>query len=225
MGRSAVIGILALIGCGVFSTTSSAEQLQISVQAPDGSAVEDLVVYAEPLQSGLVSDRETPPLQINQKNKTFAPYVSVIQRNSAVNFVNQDDITHHIYSVSGNNRFSFKIAAGETGQIIAGAGNSAGAEAVAMGCNIHDWMSGYLLVLDTPYYAKTDSQGRVALDIEQPGDYRVNVWHPQIQTPDHRMKMDVSLAGEVAFNMQLNQPLAPIPEQAGEEEFEFLEQY
>ncbi len=216
---------VAVFSSTVLSTAVVAEQLTVSVTAAQGKALADMVVFAEPLDGPAPASQLTAPLLIAQKGKAFAPYISVIQRDAPVRFVNQDGITHHIYSISANNRFSFRIAAGKSQQIIAGAGEKDELATVAMGCNIHDWMSGYMLVLDTPYYAKTDNQGQVTLTVAQPGRYRLNIWHPQLQTPDHRMRQELSVTGKMNISFQLADPLAALPEQTGEDDFEFLEDY
>jgi len=219
-------GIFAgLFGGVALVTHVAAEQLTVTVTGPQGAGQPDMVVFAEPLDQPVPDSQVTEPLLIAQQGKAFVPYISVIQRDAPVRFVNQDGITHHIYSISDNNRFSFRIAAGKSQQIIAGAGERDGLAAVAMGCNIHDWMSGYMLVLDTPYYAKTDGQGQVILTVADAGRYRVNIWHPQLQTPDHRMRQELSVTGDMNLSLQLADPLAALPEQAGEDDFEFLEDY
>ncbi len=51
---------------------------------------------------------------------------------------------------------------------------------VLLGCNIHDWMIGYIYVTDAPYFGKTTGQGHVELTGLRPGAYRVRVWHPRL---------------------------------------------
>ena len=50
---------------------------------------------------------------------------------------------------------------------------------VTLGCNIHDWMIGYVLVVSTPHFAKTDASGRVHLRDLPAGSYAVQAWYPQ----------------------------------------------
>jgi plastocyanin len=144
-----------------------------------------MVVYIEPL-AGQVAPQTQAEISIGQRDKSFTPYISVIQRHQKVSFVNHDDITHHIYSVDSDNKFDFKIKAGmaNTEQDF-----EKSAE-IAMGCNIHDWMSGYLLVLDTPYFAKTDSSGIAKVSLAQKGLYKVVIWHPQLSAENNRMEQE-----------------------------------
>ena len=51
---------------------------------------------------------------------------------------------------------------------------------VTIGCNIHDWMIGYIYVADSPYVGTTGRKGRVKLADVPPGSYAVRAWHPRM---------------------------------------------
>ncbi|MFD2164683.1 hypothetical protein ACFSJY_00260 [Thalassotalea euphylliae] len=190
----------------------------------DGQPVENMVVYITP-KSGIAElPANEQALVIDQKDKKFAPYLTVMQRGQRIQFTNHDDITHHIYSVSGKNRFEFKLKAG-TNKVTAPMHE---AEEVAMGCNIHDWMSGYALVVDTPYFGKTDEAGQVTFDIVSSGMHEVTVWHPQLSTNNNRQTTEVSIDNQstrALYQIALTATLKPIPKQENQDEFEFLEEY
>ncbi|MEO7917333.1 MAG: methylamine utilization protein, partial [Dokdonella sp.] len=46
--------------------------------------------------------------------------------------------------------------------------------------NIHDWMLGFIVVLDTPYFAKSDDDGRMRIANVPDGDYLLDIWHPRL---------------------------------------------
>jgi hypothetical protein len=179
-----------------------------------------MVVYLEPLD-GQKLEQSSEEVVIGQFGKSFSPYISVSQVNSKVNFVNQDDITHHIYSAGSDNKFSFKIRAGKT--------NSTtpfdNASEVAMGCNIHDWMSGYLLVVNTPYFGKTDKDGQVSFAIDEQGKYKVVVWHPQMQEDNNRLINEEIITTNSIFTYKLKKEMSEIPIQKSEDDFDFLSDY
>jgi hypothetical protein len=62
---------------------------------------------------------------------------------------------------------------------------------VAVGCNIHDWMEAYVLVVDSPYFAKTGEDGKALLRQLPPGEYRLRVWHPnqKAETPRRAIRI------------------------------------
>ena len=199
-----------------------AAELSVTILDVKGNPLSDMVVYAEP-KSGI---KDLKPninqLTIDQKGKKFTPYATVMQKGQKIQFSNKDDITHHIYSVSGQNRFDFKLQAGQkvmTQQIKS-------SEEIAMGCNIHDWMSGFVLTVDTPYFGKTNTAGIVTLTVNKLEPYTVNVWHPQLDTKNHTQSLGFELnASNNQVTIKLKKPLLPIPEQVGQDEFDFLEEY
>ena len=66
--------------------------------------------------------------------------------------------------------------------------------AAVLGCNIHDWMLGYILVVDTPWFTKTDDEGRAVLDDLPAGRYRLVAWHPRVTDPDPSLQREARLA-------------------------------
>jgi len=208
--------------CSVITnaTTNNGYCVQINVQSKSKQTLADMVVYLEPM-SGQILPISTETLVINQHNKSFSPYLSVIQANQVTRFTNQDDITHHIYSVSQGNKFSFKIRAGQSNDDMTFDHSSE----IAMGCNIHDWMSGYLLVVDTPYFAKSNASGIASFNHVKPGKYRVIVWHPQMQASKNRLMVDKQINENSVFSVNLIAELEKLPRQESDDDFDFLSDY
>lgn len=194
--------------------------IEVFVKNQAEQELTDMVVYLEPID-GQILKKSVKEVVIGQSGKSFSPYISVSQVNSKVNFINKDDITHHIYSAGSDNKFSFKIRAGKTNSAI----QFEHVSEVAMGCNIHDWMSGYLLVVDTPYFDKTDEYGRVSFNIEKLGGYKIVVWHPQMQTENNRMTIEKKLTKHDTLTFVLQNELKSIPIQESNDDFDFLSDY
>ena len=197
-----------------------AQQIQIEVVDPKQKPVADVVAYIVPLDQQDLPTTDNI-IEIGQFDKSFAPYISVMQKGNTVKFSNRDDITHHIYSPLGANKFSFKIKAGQhhTKTDFDQAG------VVTMGCNIHDWMSGHLLILDTPYFAKTDKKGAATIDILQQGKYQLTIWHPQLKEPENRLSLIFNSKEKQKLQLALTQAMNNIPEQSNEDDFDFLSDY
>lgn len=201
---------------------ASSNELSVQVLDSKGQALEDVVVYARPINGEVKFESNKPPLLIDQHDKKFSPYIVVMQKGQQINFSNRDDITHHIYSVSGDNRFDFKIKAGAE-KLTA---PMESVEEIAMGCNIHDWMSGYALVVDTPYYGKTDELGKINLNLFSKGEYELVVWHPQLDVKGNRESQTINVNSDKSnVTFSLSKTLLPIPKQIGQDEFDFIEEY
>jgi len=148
----------------------------IDAVVQDGrSAVHDAVVYAIP------EGRPVPPPRraavMEQKNRAFIPHVLAVQIGTAVRFPNLDDVQHHVYSFSPAKPFQLPLYKGSPPNPVLF--DKAGV--VTLGCNIHDQMSAFIIVVDTPYFEKTAANGRASLRDLEPGRYTVRVWAPEMR--------------------------------------------
>ena len=80
--------------------------------------------------------------------------------------------------------------------------------AVVLGCNIHDWMVGYIYVVDTPYFAKTGKAGSARLEALPAGDYQVRVWHPYMKSEaaSLTLKLAEGKTADASFRVELSAP-------------------
>lgn len=156
--------------------SAQASSLEVQVSTPSGKSVEDAAVVLEPIAASSPSHEAVA--SIAQKDRDFVPYLTIVRTGTAIDFPNRDPIKHHVYSFSSAKRFEIKLYAGKPAQpvIFDKPGE------VALGCNIHDWMEAYVLVVNTPYFAKTSLQGRALVTKVPPGRYRLRLWHPRQKT-------------------------------------------
>jgi plastocyanin len=173
MLRQAAPLALLLALCGVARATS----VEALVLTPAGKPVADAAVVLEPMTPAPAGKR--PRAAVEQRGREFIPYVTIVQTGTEVDFPNNDTIRHHVYSFSAPKRFEIKLYAGKPGQPILF--DKPGE--VSIGCNIHDWMEAHVLVVDSPYFAKTAADGKAAIQNVPAGRYRLVMWHPQQKTP------------------------------------------
>lgn len=150
-----------------------AAKITVQINNPAGGSVTNAGVYATML-SGTPPAKPKREISIEQVNKEFVPIVSIAQSGALVNFPNRDAIRHHVYSFSPAKTFEIKLYSGIPSKPVAF--DKPGE--VVLGCNIHDNMIAYVLVVDTPFFAKADSQGRAVLDGLPAGEYEVHMWYP-----------------------------------------------
>ena len=143
------------------------------VQSQAGTPVEDAAVMLEPV-SGRVPQPKAQ-VRIEQRDREFVPYLSIVQKGAAVDFPNRDTLKHHVYSFSPARTFEIKLYGGQPAQPVVF--DKAGE--VALGCNIHDWMEAHVLVVDSPWFGKTGADGIARIAQVPAGRYRLRVWHPR----------------------------------------------
>lgn len=115
--------------------------------------------------------------EMDQRDLQFAPRVLAVTVGSEVRFPNRDRIRHQVYSFSPARTFDLPLYSGHQAAPVRF--DTPGV--VELGCNIHDGMIGYIVVLETPHHAVTGSDG-VARFAVPAGDYRLEVWHERLAT-------------------------------------------
>lgn len=169
---------------------AAAATIEARVQNARGGGVRDAVVYAEPEGKPLPLAKKTAVM--DQKNRMFIPHVLPVQTGTRVQFPNSDDIRHHVYSFSPAKQFQLPLYKGTPAnpEVFDRAG------VVTLGCNIHDQMSAFIVIVDTPHFGKTGANGRATLRDLAPGRYRVRVWYPDMREEPQPQSITVR-AGDV----------------------------
>jgi plastocyanin len=191
---------LAVLLAWVAPFGAHAASIDVFVRDAAGKPVADVVVYAMPA-AGASDARPGKTAQIAQEDREFVPFVSVIQAGTTVTFPNRDPILHHVYSFSPAKSFEIKLYTGKSpSQILF---DKPGV--VTLGCNIHDWMVAYMLVVQTPYFAKTDAGGAARLRDLPVGGYDLAAWHPQQRAAAdaHRVVLDAASAPSLQFALDV----------------------
>jgi hypothetical protein len=83
---------------------------------------------------------------------------------------------------------------------------------VVLGCNIHDMMTAWVVVVDTPYFVKTAASGTGLLKGLEPGDYRVSVWYPGPKFQPSTSQVHVAADGHNRLAVAVDSSGSPLPE-------------
>jgi plastocyanin len=198
---AATIGMAMLIGV----RTAAAAALHASVKDQHGKPVADTVVSATPLDPKNALRAKTPAVLIDQVDKQFLAYVTPVYVGSKVRFPNNDNVRHQVYSFSPAKRFDLPLYAGTDAPPVLF--DKPGV--VVLGCNIHDWMIGYIYVSETPFFAKTGSAGTASLEDMPSGDYLVKIWHPRMDGTEEATSRRVTLSAGAPVNLEWQLTLKP----------------
>ena len=166
-------GILLCICHPAFSL-----ELNVSVLDQDSNAVEDAVITVSGNTASNKIPNKSKDYIIDQIDKTFVPGIITIPVGSRVNFPNKDNIRHHVYSFSEAKKFELPLYEGTPANPVSF--DKPGI--VVLGCNIHDWMRGYIFITDAAQFLQTGKSGQVEFSQLDKGTYKIQVWHPELES-------------------------------------------
>jgi plastocyanin len=167
---------LVLLLCLLLAGPAVAGDLAISLTTPAGAPVADAVVSVRSRDAKLTPTGSSAAYRMTQKDMVFQPAVMVVPVGAEVSFPNLDKVHHHVYSFSKARTFELKLYG--RGEARAVRFDRPGL--VVVGCNIHDDMAGYILVVDTTA-AKSSASGAVQVRGLPPGPATVTIWHARLR--------------------------------------------
>jgi plastocyanin len=169
----------------------NSQAIEIIIKDQDGNLLSDAAVWLEgekyKPESGLSPDM----FSMGQKDRTFTPHILIIPQGAKVEFPNFDSILHHVYSFSKPRPFELKLYRDTPKSEIAFENEGV----VELGCNIHDWMLGYIIVVNSSHYAVTNSQGLANIDVAPDllGSVTLNVWHERFEKLEQSEQLTIVL--------------------------------
>jgi len=181
----------------------AAAPLTVRVVDASGRPVRDAVVTLYPAGGAARSAHAGGRYVISQQNMQFHPFLTIVPVGSDVSFPNFDNTKHHVYSFSPAKKFELKLFAKDQSRIV----HFDKAGVVALGCNIHDQMSAFIVVTDSAWTARTNGQGLVTFADAPNAPGRLTVWQPYLRAPGGQIVQAVSPAQRSAtFQVRLRQP-------------------
>jgi plastocyanin len=167
--------LIALAGLAVgwgLPFAAVAATVQLGVETDAGKPLAGAIVFLESREARAAA-KPAQGVEIAQVARQFSPQVTVVPVGTSVQFPNRDTVRHHVYSFSPAKNFELKLYTGtDANPVVFDKPGIA-----VLGCNIHDNMAAWVVVVETPYYARSDANGRATLDNVPAGNYRLRVWH------------------------------------------------
>ncbi len=159
------------------------------------SALKNAIVSITNISKGKKFGAGSP--SIDQKSCVFTPHIAMIPQGSSIELLNSDDVMHNLHS------WSMKNTAFNEG--VAGHGNISKTfefpEIIKVTCDVHKWMTAWLIVQENPYYALTDENGKFTLEGVPAGTYTVQAWQESLGKATQ--EVTVSAGGEATADFAL----------------------
>ena len=196
-GRFALLIVLLARAASAQGTVAG----QVSLLERPGEQTEDLadvIVWLEPTGGARVRTLPTTTT-IQLQGRQFSPRVRVVPQGSTVEFPNADSFSHNVFSKAPDGAFDTGVyPRGRTkDQTFKEPG------VFPIYCNIHPRMTGYVVVLATPYYAQAGEDGRFSVTGVPAGNYVLHVWHDRAAEGTTRA-LTVAASGATLGTMTLD---------------------
>ena len=189
------IALAAFISTTLLTTVAFAGTIHGKVSGVKGESV----VYVEAV-AGKNFPAPTQHVTMDQKGLMFVPHIIAIQQGTTVEFLNSDSVAHNVFwpSISGNKKLGHNLGTWPQGQRQSFKFDNPGV--IALFCNVHPDMAGYLVVSPTPYFATTDKSGAYKIDNVPDGSYTVTAWNECAKSKTN----PVNVAGDASADFTLS---------------------
>jgi plastocyanin len=174
-------------------------QFQETYTVADGKLA-NVFVYVKDGLGNYEYDPPTAMAQIDQQNCRYHPHVFGMRVGQTLTILNSDPTLHNIHALpKGNSEFN-------TGQPIQGMKTThtftAKEVMVPFKCDVHGWMNAYVGVLDHPYFAVTDKDGKFDLPNLPPGTYTIEAWHEKLGAMTQSVTVGAKETKDVPFTFK-----------------------
>ncbi|MBV9527214.1 methylamine utilization protein [Sphingomonas sp.] len=202
-----VRGILTFAAGVSLSAAAHGAPLSVRVVDSAGKPVQNAVVTYYPADAAMARPAQRGGRYVvAQRNLQFQPFLSIVPLGADVSFPNFDPTKHHVYSFSPAKKFELKLFAKDQSRTV----RFDKAGVVALGCNIHDQMTAFIVVTDSAWTARTNGQGIAALG-DVPGAGRVTIWQPYLRAPSGMLQGNVTATQHlVNVTVRLRPPPTPM---------------
>jgi plastocyanin len=203
--RLAGLGVfVCAMWCGALQAHAAAVNVRVTDAA--GKSLPNAVAMLESTSAKLPVTPMTG-VEIAQAKRQFNPQVTVVTVGTTIAFPNHDSVRHHVYSFSPTKHFELKLYAGLPSSPVLF--DKPGVAVI--GCNIHDNMVAWVVVVDTPLHARSGAGGKAQLASVPPGSYRLKVWHSSMRPGQEMSSVALSVGNadvdhDVRLDVQGTEP-------------------
>lgn len=157
----------------------------------------DNVVYIERVEGNFPPPEEHD--KMDQLELVFIPHVLVVLKGTTVDYLNSDDVKHNVFSPD-TVADRMNLGMWPRGEVRPYTFNKPGA--AVMLCNVHPEMEAYVVVVQNPYFSKTDKEGNYEIKNVPPGEYTLKVWNKKYRAKDKKITIKGGEALTVDFKLK-----------------------
>lgn len=157
--------------------------------------IKNVFVYIKKIASGKNFEKHTGNFVLSQKDCRFDPHILIVPTGARVDLLNNDNVLHNLHSWSAKNS-PFNQGT-PFGQVITKEFKLK--ERIMVTCDIHSWMSSWIIVVENPYFALTDKNGKFKIDSIPPGNFELIAWQETLGRKKKKVTVNANTETEVKF--------------------------
>jgi len=143
-----------------------------------GGGLQNVFVYVKSGLEGKKFKHPKTPVKLDQKGCRYTPHVLGVMTKQKIEIINSDDTLHNVHPVPKKNR-EWNLAMPFQGQKVKKSFRKPEI-GIHITCNVHNWMSAYICVVDNPYYAVSGKDGSFSIKGLPDGEYTIAAWHEKL---------------------------------------------
>lgn len=179
---------LLCIAVSAIAMSSSATTIKGKITNAEGGTSDDVVVWIDEAVG-----KPGKPVVVSQKGMKFTPATIVAVAGQTVDFPNDDDSAHQVYSLSPTKKFNLGFyGAGEKRSVVVDKTGT-----VDVRCYIHQHMKATIVVVPGTQYALTTGGGVYRIADVGPGKHVIKMWSP---AGEQRKEVVVPASGELTVD-------------------------
>lgn len=201
MKQSLIRGMLLIAALVFAGANLYAGEINGTVSAAKKKYIPNTVVYLDSVQGEF-----KPPTEhvlMDQKNLEFVPHILPILVGTTVDFRNSDDVAHNVFSPD-EEADKVNLGTWPTGEIRSYTFKHHCKDvcAAVMLCNVHPEMEAYIVIMQNPYFAKVDADGKFVITDVPAGKYTLKVWHDKLKAEPQTVQVLADSSTTVAIELK-----------------------
>ncbi|MBT2322384.1 carboxypeptidase regulatory-like domain-containing protein [Variovorax paradoxus] len=174
------------------------EKLADDLEVSANREIRNAVVWLDNPPAGGAFPARAEKVELDQKGCSFIPRVVIVPAGGTVDFLNSDRLLHNIHATPKHNvSFNRTQPMGRTIPV-----TFARPEIVRINCDLHSWMTAWVVVAAHPFYTVTGADGQFAFDDLPPGQYKLQIWHERLGTAQASVTVGEQRPAQVTVEMK-----------------------
>jgi len=169
----------------------------------EGNGIKDVVVWLENVEGGKSIDSLGGEFILDQKVCAYKPHILIVPVNTAVKILNNDKILHNIHTYGVKNK-PVNLAQPRFKKTLRMTFKEP--EKVQVRCDVHGWMSAWIIVVEHAYYTVTNEKGEYSLDGIPQGTYTLKFWQESLGERTSEVTIGEEKDIELDYTFELTKP-------------------